>query len=101
MNLEKVSFSLELFEKFTEGFLTGTAGLLTPEEIDVLPLGARTLTLELAARFLMDYLDGDIYFKVTRPEHNLIRRPDADQAGAGYGGEIQPDAGGCQPLPRT
>lgn len=73
VNLEKVSFSLELFEKFTEGFLTGTAGLLTPEEIDVLPLGARTLTLELAARFLMDYLDGDIYFKVTRPEHNLIR----------------------------
>lgn len=73
VNLEKVSFSLELFEKFTEGFLTGTAGLLTPEEIDLLPLGARTLTLELAARFLMDYLDGDIYFKVTRPEHNLIR----------------------------
>jgi len=72
-NLEKVGFSLELFERFTEGFLAGTAGLLTAAEIDALPLGARVLTLELAARFLTDYLDGDVYFKVTRPGHNLIR----------------------------
>lgn len=72
-NLDKVSFSLELFEQFTEGFLNGTAGLLTSAEIDVLPLGAKILTLELASRFLADYLNGDIYFKVTKPRHNLIR----------------------------
>ena len=39
----------------------------------MLPTGARILTLELAMRFLTDYLDGDRYFKAAYPEHNLVR----------------------------
>lgn len=72
-DLSKVALSLELFEEFTRGFLEGTGGLLTGREIELLPLGARTMTLELASRFLADYLDGDVYFKTTRPDHNRIR----------------------------
>ena len=36
-------------------------------------MGAYTMTLEVATRFLKDYLDGDAYFKVQYPEHNLVR----------------------------
>lgn len=72
-DLDKVSLDLQLFEKFTQGFLEGTAGMLTKREVDILPLGALTMTIELASRFLADYLDGDIYFKTTKPDHNLIR----------------------------
>ena len=39
----------------------------------MLPLGAYVMTLEVATRFLKDYLEGDLYFKVAYPEHNLIR----------------------------
>ena len=31
------------------------------------------MTLEVGIRFLGDYLNGDVYFKVDYPEHNLIR----------------------------
>lgn len=72
-DLSAVSFSLPLFEAFTKGYLQETSGLLTSREIDLLPQGAYVITLELASRFLLDYLNGDVYFKITRPDHNLIR----------------------------
>ena len=72
-NLDLVSFSLPLFEAFSKGYLQETAGLLTDREIDLLPRSAYCITLELASRFLLDYLNGDVYFKITRPDHNLIR----------------------------
>ena len=36
-------------------------------------MGAFVITVELATRFMKDYLDGDLYFKVAYPEHNLVR----------------------------
>lgn len=72
-DLSKVHFDLSMFERFTKGFLEETKGLLTAEEIRLLPLGAKIITLELASRFLADYLDGDIYFKISRTDHNLVR----------------------------
>ena len=39
----------------------------------MLPLGAYVMTLEVATRFLKDYLDGDLYFKTAYPDHNLVR----------------------------
>ena len=39
----------------------------------MLPLSAFIMTVEVAVRFLKDYLDGDLYFKIKRPDHNLIR----------------------------
>ena len=68
----KTYLDLHLFEVYTRGYLEA-ASSLTKTEIDMLPLGALTMALELSARFLKDYLDGDLYFKTNHPEHNLIR----------------------------
>ena len=72
-NLGLIRFDLDLFEKFTRGFLEATAECLTQEEIALFPTAARIMTLELVTRFLTDYLDGDQYFKIKKPGHNLIR----------------------------
>ena len=58
---------------FTQGFIEETNGFLTQEELIRLPLGIKVITCELAMRFLKDYIDGDLYFKVNSPQHNLIR----------------------------
>ncbi len=69
---DKMSMDLHLFEVYTRGYLEA-APSLTDKEVEVLPLGAMTMALELATRFLKDYIDGDLYFKTAYPEHNLIR----------------------------
>lgn len=71
-DLSKVSMSLDMFKAFAEGFVSSCPGL-TRKEIEVLPLGAKTITLEIGLRFLTDFLDGDVYFRTAYPEHNLVR----------------------------
>ena len=71
-DLDKVRLDLSLYETFLRGFLS-SCGRITPAELRSLPLGAKTLTLENALRFLKDYLDGDVYYAIARPEHNLDR----------------------------
>ena len=70
---KKIKLDMHAFRLFTEGFLSETNGFLTVEEIRQLPLGVLVITCELAMRFLTDYIDGDVYFKVRSPEHNLVR----------------------------
>lgn len=72
-DVSKVSLSLELFEIYVRGFLEGCGGRLTPNEIKVLPMGAKMMTMECGIRFLADYLEGDVYFKISREKHNLDR----------------------------
>ncbi len=72
-DLSKVNFDLFLYETYTRGFLEGAAGTLTQAEIRYLPWGARLMTLECGIRFLTDYLEGDRYFRTSRPGHNLDR----------------------------
>lgn len=72
-DLTKVSLSLKLFETYAKGFLKGCGGKLTPEELKMLPMGAKMMTLECGMRFLTDYLEGDVYFKTHRAGHNLDR----------------------------
>ena len=64
---------MNLFEIYTKGFLKGCDGSLTENEIDMLPMGAKMMTIECGIRFLTDYINGDNYFKIHRPEHNLDR----------------------------
>ena len=71
-DLDKVHLNLEMFRAFAKGFISSCPGL-TEKEIEVLPLGAKTITLENGLRFLTDYIDGDHYFGITYPEHNLDR----------------------------
>lgn len=70
--LSKMGLNLELFRVYTAGYLAACPGL-TARERELLPLGAKIITLELAVRFLTDYLDGDLYFKTAYDEHNLVR----------------------------
>ena len=71
-DLSKMEMSLSLYETFVRGFVPACENL-TPAEIRSLPLGAKLMTLECGIRFLMDYVDGDHYFSIARPEHNLDR----------------------------
>jgi hypothetical protein len=72
-DLSKVELDLELYELFTRGYLEGCHGSLTETEIDMLPIGAKMMTFECGMRFLTDYLQGDVYFKIHREGHNLDR----------------------------
>ncbi len=68
----KMKLDLHLFQVYTKGYLEA-APSLTDKEVEMLPMGALIMTLEVGIRFLKDYLDGDIYFKTAYPDHNLIR----------------------------
>ncbi|MBO5945823.1 MAG: ROK family protein [Clostridia bacterium] len=72
-DLSKVNFDIELYELYVKGFVEGAKGGLTECELDLLPIGAMMMTFECGTRFLTDYLNGDTYFKVSRPGHNLDR----------------------------
>lgn len=69
---DKMGLDLHLFEIYTKGYMEACPSL-TQREIDMMPMGAKVLTLELAMRFLTDYIDGDRYFKADYPGHNLVR----------------------------
>lgn len=72
-DLGKVEMSLELFETYARGFLEACGSALSPLEKATLPLGAKLMTLECGVRFLTDYLSGDTYFRIHRPNHNIDR----------------------------
>lgn len=69
----KIWFDLEKFEYFVKGFLSEVGECLTEKEIELLPLSALLMTYECGTRFLADYLNGDVYFKIHRENHNLDR----------------------------
>ena len=72
-DLEKVSLNLELFKAYTEGYLSEMAQFITKEELSLMGESIRIITLELAIRFLNDYINGDTYFKTNYEKHNLDR----------------------------
>ena len=71
---DSISRKLRLaHEKYVKGFLEGCQGKLAQKEIDLLPMGAKTMTYECGMRFLADYIEGDVYFATKYPDHNLVR----------------------------
>lgn len=72
-DLSKIWFKLDAYEAFTKGFLSELKPYLTKKETELIPFSIKLLTYECGIRFLTDYLNGDTYFKITRPEHNLDR----------------------------
>ena len=69
----KVALDINKFKAFTEGFVGTLGDTMTDAELDSLSVGAFAITIELASRFLDDYLTGDRYFAVKRPGHNYDR----------------------------
>lgn len=72
-DLDNVSMSREMYDAFLRGYLSEADSFLTDIERQWLPFSARYITYEQVLRFLMDYIDGDRYYKVKYPEHNLVR----------------------------
>lgn len=72
-DLTKVYFREEMFEAYAKGYLDGSDNSLTASEIELLPYGAYVITLEQAIRFLTDYLENDVYYRVEYDDHNLVR----------------------------
>ncbi len=72
-DLSRVNISLPMFEAFTRGYLKEMRASLTPKEIELLPMGAKLMTLENGLRFLADHLNGDKYFHIHREGQNLDR----------------------------
>ena len=72
-DLSKVHLNLELFEAYTRGYLSEMAPYITEEELNLMGESIRIITLELAIRFLNDYINGDTYFKTNYEKHNLDR----------------------------
>ena len=73
VDVRRVRLSMEAYRAFAAGFLSACGQSLTPTEIETLPWGARLMTLECAARFMTDHLNGDVYFAIHRENHNLDR----------------------------
>lgn len=72
-DLDKVFLNLDLFEAYTEGYLSEMADYMTEDEICNMGESIRIITFELGLRFLNDYINGDTYFKTKYDKHNLIR----------------------------
>ncbi len=72
-DLEKVKMDLHMFEALTHGYLETTAPFLTAAERSYLVLAGKLITFTIGLRFLTDFLSGDKYFRIHRPEHNLDR----------------------------
>lgn len=73
VDLDKVHFCVEPFEQFTRGLLEELSEEITPRELELLPYSTLLMTYEVGIRFLTDYLDGDVYFKTSYAEHNIVR----------------------------
>ncbi|MDH6344057.1 Ser/Thr protein kinase RdoA (MazF antagonist) [Parabacteroides sp. PFB2-12] len=72
-DLDRVGVNLPVFEAYAKGYLEKARSFLTPLEISLLAYGGRLLTYMQTVRFLTDYINGDTYYKIHYPEHNLVR----------------------------
>ncbi len=71
-DVSKVAFRRDIYEAFTQGYLSA-ATFLTPLEKSMLPYAVKLFPYMQATRFLTDYINGDTYYKIAYPEHNLVR----------------------------
>ncbi len=72
-NLDEVYLDFDLFKAYTDGYMSEMASCLSKSELDLMGQSIRIITLELAIRFLNDYINGDTYFRIDYPTHNLDR----------------------------
>ena len=73
LDLSKVGTNMDLYRAIVDGYLDGTRGTLSKKEVELMPFAARLVTYTIGLRFLADHLAGDVYFKVSRNDHNLDR----------------------------
>ncbi len=72
-DLSKVQMQMPMFEALVEGYLDAASDFINEVEIENLAFAGKLMTLEVGIRFLTDHIEGDVYFKTHRPDHNLDR----------------------------
>lgn len=72
-DLDKIHFREDIYKAFTEGYLSVAENFLTEEEIHLLPVAVALFPYMQGVRFLTDWINGDVYYKIAYPEHNLVR----------------------------
>lgn len=72
-DLSKVTMQFGMFEALLRGYCATAGSFLNDVELEYLPFSGKLITLEIGMRFLTDYLEGDVYFKIHRDNHNLDR----------------------------
>ena len=72
-DLSKVGMSLDMFRAYAEGYLSERKATMTASEIEWLAFSGLYITFEQVLRFLMDYIDGDKYYRIHYADHNLVR----------------------------
>ncbi len=72
-DLSKISFRMDVFTNFIRGYMESARCFLTPQEIELLPFSATLFPYMQAVRFLTDYINGDTYYQIKYPTHNLVR----------------------------
>lgn len=72
-DLEKIHFNMDIFQAFAKGYLESAKSFLLSIEIENLPYAAALFPYMQCVRFLTDYINGDTYYKIKYPEHNLVR----------------------------
>ena len=72
-DLGNIHFNMEIYKAFSEGYLEGTKTFLLPVERENLPYAACLFPFMQAVRFFADYINGDTYYKIKYPEHNMVR----------------------------
>ena len=72
-NLDNVEMSIDMFRAYADGYLSEQRASMTQSELDWLAFAGRYITFEQVLRFLMDYIDGDKYYKTAYADHNLVR----------------------------
>ena len=72
-DLSKVKMQMPMFKKLAQGYLSSADEFLTQAEKALIAFSGKLITFEIGIRFLTDFLSGDTYFRIHRPEHNLDR----------------------------
>lgn len=72
-DVNNVYLNIDVFENYTRGYLSEAKAFLTESELDNLAFSTKYLVYEQALRFLMDYIDGDVYYRINYDKHNLVR----------------------------
>ena len=72
-DLGAIHVDMDIYEAIVDGYVSSARGMLRPDEVRLLPEAGWAMTMEVGIRFFTDYLDGDVYFRIARPDHNLIR----------------------------
>ncbi|MBO4648852.1 MAG: aminoglycoside phosphotransferase family protein [Lentisphaeria bacterium] len=73
IDLSKVYMQFDMYQALFNGFCQSAGSFMTPAEKENLAMSSKVITLEIGTRFLADYINGDTYFKIKRPDHNLDR----------------------------